>query len=123
MKSLTHRKGDAESIALYFGDDHYRCSLTHSRAWAAACYTPCSPIAPQPGAITIRQPGAVSPREYPGGGAMALASVFAFRLTGPQALREAASPVGPDNDAVLQDAVLWADQVICVRAAMMHFGL
>lgn len=46
-------------------------------------------------------------------GALRVVNLFAFRATDPAALRQQADPVGPQNDAVLQDSLSWADQVLC----------
>ena len=45
--------------------------------------------------------------------AFRVANIFAWRATQPELLKQAADPVGPENDAVLLDAGSWADRVIC----------
>lgn len=47
-----------------------------------------------------------------GFGAFSVTNIFAWRDTDPQAMRRASHPVGPDNDTVLREAALQADQVI-----------
>ncbi|MBR2656188.1 MAG: DUF1643 domain-containing protein [Loktanella sp.] len=47
-----------------------------------------------------------------GFGAFRVTNIFAWRDTDPRAMRRAADPVGPDNDATLIAAADWADQVI-----------
>jgi len=48
-----------------------------------------------------------------GFGAMRIANLFAFRATRPDDLKRAKAPIGPDNDALLAEACIWADTVIC----------
>ena len=48
-----------------------------------------------------------------GVGGFRVTNIFAWRDTDPRALRRAAAPVGPDNDAAILEGVDWADQVIC----------
>jgi hypothetical protein len=46
-------------------------------------------------------------------GAMRIVNLFAWRETSPKALRQAADPVGPQNDATLLEAAGWADDILC----------
>lgn len=48
-----------------------------------------------------------------GFGAFQVANIFAFRATDPKNMRQAADPIGPDNNAAILAAAAWADQVIC----------
>lgn len=48
-----------------------------------------------------------------GFGRLVVVNLFAFRATDPVALRKAADPVGPYNDAALLAAVVGADMVLC----------
>ncbi len=60
-----------------------------------------------------------------GFGAMQIANIFAFRATDPKVMRAAADPVGPENDAVLHDALATArpDLVLCAWGAHgAHLG-
>jgi hypothetical protein len=47
-----------------------------------------------------------------GFGAFRVTNIFAYRETDPRLLRKAAAPIGPENDATLQRAADWADQII-----------
>jgi hypothetical protein len=47
-----------------------------------------------------------------GFGAFRVTNIFAWRDTDPRALRRAADPIGPANDASLLAAADWADQII-----------
>lgn len=49
-----------------------------------------------------------------GFGAMRIANLFAFRATRPEDLKRAADPIGPENDAVLQD---WSGGGVVTLAA------
>lgn len=46
-------------------------------------------------------------------GSFRVVNLFAFRATNPRALRAAADPVGPGNDAALMDSMVWADKILC----------
>lgn len=48
-----------------------------------------------------------------GAGAFKVVNLFAFRATLPACLKQAADPVGPQNDKVLAAAADWGEQVIC----------
>ncbi|WP_322895025.1 MULTISPECIES: DUF1643 domain-containing protein [unclassified Yoonia] len=47
-----------------------------------------------------------------GFGAFRVTNIFAWRDTDPRAMRRAADPIGPENDAMLIAAADWADQII-----------
>lgn len=47
-----------------------------------------------------------------GYGAIGIVNLFGWRETSPALLRKAADPIGPDNDAVLADALDWTDHVL-----------
>jgi hypothetical protein len=51
---------------------------------------------------------------------LAVVNVYAFRCTDPRALRDAADPVGPENDAVL--SVVFAGSDLIVAAWGIHTG-
>nr|WP_093974787.1 DUF1643 domain-containing protein [Boseongicola aestuarii] len=48
-----------------------------------------------------------------GYGAMRVCNIFAWRETHPDLLKKARDPNGPDNDTQLQEAAIWADDVLC----------
>jgi len=54
-----------------------------------------------------------------GFGAFRVTNIFAWRDTDPRAMRAAEDPVGPENDAAIRNACLWADQTVC---AWGHHG-
>lgn len=60
-----------------------------------------------------------------GYGGFTVVNLFAWRATRPADLRHAADPVGPENDAVLTDAVADARAVLCgwgARGALLGRG-
>lgn len=48
-----------------------------------------------------------------GYGALRVCNLFALRETDPARLRRARSPVGPENERQVRDAVGWADDILC----------
>ena len=46
-------------------------------------------------------------------GAFRVTNIFAWRDTDPRKMRAAPDPVGPENDAAIQDSTLWADIILC----------
>lgn len=48
---------------------------------------------------------------------MEVVNLFAFRATDPKDMKAAEDPVGPDNDAVIREALEEADVVICAWGA------
>ena len=48
-----------------------------------------------------------------GFGAFRVCNIFAWRDTDPRAMRRAADPVGPENDAAIVAACHWADRIVC----------
>ncbi|WP_019955806.1 DUF1643 domain-containing protein [Yoonia vestfoldensis] len=58
-----------------------------------------------------------------GFGAFRVTNIFAWRDTDPRALRRAADPIGPANDASLLAAAVWADQIIAAWGTHgVHLG-
>jgi len=47
-----------------------------------------------------------------GYGAFRVTNIFAWRDTDPFAMKRAKAPVGPDNEATLQDSCTWADAIL-----------
>jgi hypothetical protein len=47
-----------------------------------------------------------------GFGAFRVTNIFAWRETDPRKMRQAADPVGPQNDAVVLDGVHWANVIV-----------
>lgn len=110
----SHTKGDAPSTAVYSDCERYRYSLT--RIWdpegRRAFFVMLNPST----ATEVQNDPTVERCERRaralGFGAFRVANIFAWRETDPQAMRRAADPVGPENDAALLEGVAWADQVI-----------
>lgn len=110
-----HRKGDAESRAVYSACLLYRYSLT--RTW--------QPAAPKALFVLLNPSTATEAQNDPtvercerraralGFGAFGVVNIFAFRATDPKVMRAMADPVGPLNDAAIAEAALWADRIIC----------
>lgn len=48
-----------------------------------------------------------------GFGALRVVNLFGRRATRPAVLRQAADPVGPENDGALRRGAAWADTILC----------
>ncbi|WP_116133080.1 DUF1643 domain-containing protein [Tropicimonas sp. IMCC34043] len=115
MITRRHVRGDAVSTAVYSDCGAYRYALT--RVWA--------PDAPRLLYVMLNPSTATEERNDPtiercerraralGYGGLRACNLFALRATDPRDLRAASAPVGPDNDAALRDAAIWADAVLC----------
>ncbi len=108
-------KGDAPSTATYSDDELYRYQLT--RIWEPAGRR-VSFVMLNPSTATERQNDPTVERcerraRALGFGGFRVTNIFAWRATDPRDMRAAADPVGPENDAAISEAALWADQVIC----------
>ena len=109
------QKGDAASVAVYSPCERYRYTLT--RVW--------EPEGRRAAFIMLNPSTATEAQNDPtvercerraralGFGAFRVLNIFAWRDTDPKAMRAAADPVGPDNDAAIIDSLPWADAVIC----------
>jgi len=107
-------KGDAQSTAVYSDCERYRYLLT--RTWDAA--------GPRALFVMLNPSTATEAQNDPtvercerraralGFGSFRVTNIFAWRDTDPRAMRAAADPVGPANDAAIRDGADWADQVI-----------
>ena len=115
MITRHHRKGDADSTALYSPCCSYRYSLT--RIWDAngpkALFVMLNPST----ATEVQNDPTVERCERRaralGYGAFRVTNIFAFRATDPKVMRAQPDPVGPANDAALADGAFWADRIIC----------
>ena len=108
-------KGDAPSTATYSDDEKYRYQLT--RIW--------QPGAPRVSFVMLNPSTATERQNDPtvercerraralGFGGFRVTNIFAWRATDPRDMRNAADPIGPENDAAIVEAAKWADQVIC----------
>lgn len=115
MITRHHRKGDADSVAVYSDCERYRYLLT--RVWnpdgGKALFVMLNPST----ATEVQNDPTVERCERRaralGFGAFRVTNIFAFRATDPRVMRAAADPVGPANDAAIAESVGWADAVIC----------
>lgn len=108
-------KGDAQSVAVYSDCERYRYSLT--RVWdpdggrvAFVMLNPSTATEVQNDPTVERCERRARALGY---GAFCVANIFAWRDTDPRAMRAAADPVGPENDAAILDAAAWAGHVVC----------
>lgn len=115
MITRHHQKGDAASVAIYSPCENYRYSLT--RTWdpkgSKASFVMLNPST----ATEVQNDPTVERCERRartlGYGAFCVTNIFAWRDTDPRAMRRAADPVGPGNDAAIADAAAWGDIVVC----------
>ncbi len=115
MITRSHQKDDAASTAVYSDCLRYRYLLT--RIWnptgARALFVMLNPST----ATEVQNDPTVERCERRaralGFGAFRVTNIFAWRETDPKAMRAAADPVGPRNDAAIVDSAGWADRVIC----------
>jgi hypothetical protein len=109
-----HVKGDADSRAVYSDDECHRYALT--RRWGAAAAVLFVMLNPST-ATELRNDPTIERCERRaralGFGAVSIGNLFGFRATDPKALRFAADPVGPDNDAVLLGLADQAGMILC----------
>lgn len=115
MITRTHTKDDAPSTAIYSDCERYRYALT--RVWDAGG-TRVHFIMLNPSTATEVQNDPTVERcerraRALGHGAFRVTNIFAWRDTDPRRMRAAANPVGDSNDAMILDALAWADQTIC----------
>jgi hypothetical protein len=111
----THQKGDAASVAVYSDCERYRYLLT--RVWepggAKALFVMLNPST----ATEVQNDPTVERCERRartlGFGAFRVCNIFAWRDTDPKAMRRAADPVGPGNDAAIRESCFWADTIVC----------
>ena len=114
MITRSHIKDDAPSTAVYSDCERYRYSLT--RIWARsgprALFVMLNPST----ATEVQNDPTVERCERRaralGYGGFRVANIFAWRDTDPRAMRAAADPVGPGNDAAIAEGAEWADRII-----------
>jgi hypothetical protein len=114
MITRHHQKGDAASVAVYSPCERYRYTLT--RVWDAG--------GPKALFVMLNPSTATEAQNDPtvercerraralGYGAMQVTNIFAWRDTDPRAMRAAADPIGPANDAAIRDGAGWADTIV-----------
>lgn len=114
MISRTHVKGDAPSTAIYSDCERYRYSLT--RIWDNAGQRVNFVMLNPSTATEVQNDPTVERCERRaralGFGSFAVTNIFAWRETDPRAMRIAADPIGPGNDAAIAERADWADMVI-----------
>jgi len=115
MIERRHRKGDADSVALYSACECYRYALT--RVWEPAGQRVLFVMLNPSTATEVHNDPSVERCERRartlGYGAFRVCNIFAWRATDPGAMRAQPDPVGPDNDAAIAAGCAWADAVVC----------
>ena len=117
MITRRHQKGDAASVAIYSPCERYRYLLT--RVWDAGAPRALFVMLNPSTATELQNDPTVERCERRartlGFGAFRVTNIFAFRATDPKVMRAEADPVGPDNDAAIEDSVmLWQpERIIC----------
>lgn len=110
----THTKDDAPSTAVYSDCERYRYALT--RTWDPSGKRLLFVMLNPSKATEVQNDPTVERCERRaralGFGAVQVTNIFAWRETDPHRMRKARNPVGPDNDATLQDGARWADMII-----------
>lgn len=108
-------KGDAPSVAVYSPCTRYRYALT--RVWDPAGSRVAFVMLNPSTATEVQNDPTVERCERRaralGHGAFRVCNIFAWRETDPKAMRAQPDPVGPDNDAAIREAALWAGRVVC----------
>jgi hypothetical protein len=138
-------KGDAVSEAVYSDCERYRYVL--SRVWGDGPRVAFVMLNPST-ATEVQNDPTVERCERRaralGFGGFRVTNIFAFRATDPKVMLAEPDPVGPGNDAAIQDSADWAQRVVCAwgnhglhlnrgaavegllrqsRAQLLHLGL
>jgi len=109
------QKSDAASIAVYSDCERYRYELTRvwDKAGDKALFIMLNPST----ATEVQNDPTVERCERRaralGFGAFRVLNIFAWRDTDPKAMRAAADPIGPKNDAAIRRGCKWSDKIIC----------
>jgi hypothetical protein len=120
VTTRTHLKGDADSVAVYSPCERYRYLLT--RVWSAGAPRALFVMLNPSTATELQNDPTVERCERRaralGFGAFRVTNIFAFRATDPRVMRAEPDPVGPLNDAAIDDSARhWvrdgADRIIC----------
>ena len=114
MITRTHQKGDAASVAVYSPCERYRYALT--RIWGNGPRVLFVMLNPSTATEMQNDPTVERCERRAralGYGGFRVCNIFAWRDTDPRAMRAAADPVGPANDAAIRDGALWADAIVC----------
>lgn len=113
MQVRQHQKPDMSSEAVYSDCNAYRYKLT--RRWGAGKLLNFIMLNPSVADELNNDPTVERCERRArqlGFHAFSVTNIFAWRDTDPFAMRRATEPNGPDNDAVLMQSALEADQVI-----------
>lgn len=114
---MIERRAEADgrrSTALYSACETYRYALT--RDWAVGRKLAFVMLNPSKATELANDPTIERCERRAralGYGAFTVTNIFALRETDPAKLRAHAAPEGPDNAQALQDAALWADDILC----------
>ncbi|KJZ19279.1 DUF1643 domain-containing protein [Loktanella sp. S4079] len=119
MITRSHIKDDAPSTAVYSDCERYRYALT--RIWDPDGRRVVFIMLNPSKATEVQNDPTVERCERRaralGFGGFRVTNIFAWRETDPHAMRKAQDPTGPENDAMIIEAVDWADQVIAAWGA------
>ena len=113
------QKDDATSSALYSECETYRYALT--REWDTNAAKVLF-IMLNPSKATERQNDPTIERcerraRALGYGSFRAVNIFALRETDPKKMRQNEAPAGPDNDSVVAESCLWADDIVAAWGA------
>lgn len=115
MIQRNHQAGDTRSEAIYSSCQTYRYALT--RIWHNESPRIALVMLNPSTASELRNDPTVARCEAraraSGQGGFRVVNLFAFRATDPRDLKAAPDPCGPDADAALTEAALWADTILC----------
>jgi len=115
MITRQHQKGDAHSTAVYSDCENYRYSLT--RIWDTGAEKALFIMLNPSTATEVQNDPTVERCERRartlGFGGFRVTNIFAWRDTDPKAMRAAADPIGPGNDAAILESCTWANSIIC----------
>ncbi|MFZ9685799.1 MAG: DUF1643 domain-containing protein [Gemmobacter sp.] len=124
MIERTHRKGDADSRALYSPCMAYRFAL--ERIWSGGPRLLFVALNPSTATEVENDPTVERCERRAramGYGGFGVANIFALRATDPRAMRAHPEPVGAGNDAAILRAAGGADRIIaCWGAHGAHLG-
>lgn len=114
MITHTHETTDTYSVAIYSDCKCYRYMLT--RTWDPAGRKALFIMLNPSTATEVQNDPTVERCEQRaqalGFGAFRVTNIFAWRDTDPRKMRAASDPVGSDNDSMIVDSCIWADQII-----------
>ena len=114
MQLKTFQKDDAYSEALYSECLTYRYKLT--RRWEESGKGITFIMLNPSTATEVQNDPTVERCERRaralGFGAFCVTNIFAFRETDPYKMRQHHDPIGPENDAQINEACLWADKIV-----------